>query len=146
MASITNDKAREIQELAHFIRSQATVKNPTYMARLCNADISFIDMNGEPPAFCRPTQTLGEIYISNFVDKFAQEVLCAHELGHLLIHRNHELCLFDTEIGPIEEYEANLFAFYLYPRAFARLDTTRLHSVEYVNQFVKDLVSKKIYL
>ena len=140
MATLTKDRIMYIREMAEYAYSKAMIKNPTEMAKACGASISLIDTVKEPPAFCTPNRTLGSIYINKNVDKYSLQILCAHELGHLLIHRNNELCLFDTEIGPEEEYEANLFAYYLFPKAFVRMDESKLDSVEYVNGYTTNLV------
>ena len=119
---------------------KSLIKNPTEMAKACGVSINLIDSLKGPPAFCTTSQTLSSIYINKNVDKYSLQILCAHELGHLLIHRDSELCLFDTEMGPEEEYEANLFAYYLFPKAFIRMDESKLDSIEYVNEYTANLI------
>lgn len=59
---------------------------------------------------------VGFIYINNSLDKYAQRAICAHELGHAVLHTNlnirfmSECTLFSKNKF---EYQANLFGAYL---------------------------------
>ncbi|WP_461207855.1 ImmA/IrrE family metallo-endopeptidase [Clostridium sp. DL1XJH146] len=50
------------------------------------------------------------IYINSNFDKLSQKVLCAHELGHAIMHSNPCNHFDGNSISTLHEYEANLFA------------------------------------
>lgn len=63
--------------------------------------------------FCQ--SRIKNIVINSSADDIAQKILCAHELGHAMLHGRlasdhgfHEITLFDSTTPT--EYEANLFA------------------------------------
>lgn len=58
------------------------------------------------------------IFISNNIDRHRQKQVCAHELGHALLHSDiaKERCLQEFEIfnmNDVVEYEANTFSAFL---------------------------------
>lgn len=60
------------------------------------------------------------IFLSNALNPYAQRIVCAHELGHILLHGNERLNLFDIneQENSLPEYEANLFAIELMPQIY----------------------------
>lgn len=57
------------------------------------------------------------IFLSNKLNPYSRKIVCAHELGHILLQGNEQLNLFDIENpgNDLAEYEANLFAIGLMP-------------------------------
>lgn len=61
------------------------------------------------PAYNIRTEDKMSIILNSKINNKSRNVLCAHELGHALLHNNKVINHFGKEIS-IEEYEANLFA------------------------------------
>lgn len=68
-----------------------------------NYDIDFLK--------ARCVRVCGEwiIYINSKYTLKSQQILCAHELGHILLHNNSYVNDFDGN-DPVLEFEANIFA------------------------------------
>lgn len=131
---MTKDRLEEIYSLAHEARSHSAIKNPIDIAKALGYDIVLTQLTKKVPAFA--DSSTGTIYISNEVDKYSRQILCAHELGHLLLDNCDSVSLFDETIDCMSEFEANVFAYYLYPKAFARLDFEENDTIGKFNRFV----------
>lgn len=131
---MTKDRLEEIYSLAHEARSNSAIKNPIDIAKALGYKIVISNSLKNVPAFCDLNS--GEIYINAAADKYSQQILCAHELGHLLLDDCDSLSLFDETIDCISEFEANVFAYYLYPKAFARLAFEKHDTISEFNRFV----------
>lgn len=140
---ISRKRIKYIASIAYKAFKSAQIKNPTTIALECGAEISYSEMQDNVPAFCQSTQSLGTIFINSRADNYSKQILCAHELGHLLLHKNNELSLFDHTIGQVEEFEANLFAYFLYPKAFVRLDLNSINTIEDFNTYVSNKITIK---
>lgn len=55
------------------------------------------------------------IYINQGLTEEEQRLYCAHELGHMILHKNINSIFLDTDlhVGGIYELEANVFAIQL---------------------------------
>lgn len=100
----------EIVRLANKLRNYYCTNNPLKLCKLLNFSVREINLN--PKVYkAYITNPLGDPIISinkNYTEK-SQRVLCAHELGHAILHKNS----FCNEFGGTDtkrEYEANLFA------------------------------------
>lgn len=131
---MTKDRLEEIYTLAHEARSSSAIKNPIDIAMALGYKIIISNSLKDVPAFC--DRNTGEIYISDAADKYSKQILCAHELGHLLLDNCDSVSLFDETIDCVSEFEANIFAFYLYPKAFVRLDFEENDTIGKFNRFV----------
>lgn len=60
------------------------------------------------------------IFLSNSLNPYSQKIVCAHELGHIVLQKNNELNLFDTSNPQdnLAEHEANIFAIELMPHIY----------------------------
>ena len=137
---MTKDRLEEIYLLAHEARSHSWLKNPIDIAEALGYKVILSNLK-EIPAFC--DYNSGEIYISNAADKYSQQILCAHELGHLILDNCNSVSLFDETIDSESEVEANAFAYYLYPKAFVRLNNEDISTGRKFNRFVASLIRYK---
>lgn len=128
------NKIQRIESIAMAARECSDIKNPIDIADALGYDIVLTQLTKKVPAFA--DSSTGTIYISNEVDKYSQQILCAHELGHLLLDNCDSVSLFDETIDCVSEFEANIFAFYLYPKAFVRLDFEENDTIGKFNRFV----------
>lgn len=127
-------KIKRIESTAMDARKRSDIKNPIDIANALGYDIILTKLTKKVPAFA--DSSTGTIYISNEADKYSRQILCAHELGHLLLDNCNSVSLFDETIDSVSEFEANVFAFYLYPKAFARLDFEQNDTIRKFNRFV----------
>ena len=90
-------------------------RDPFQLARMLGIHVKFIDTK-QQKGFCKILLKNSFIFINRNMSEQMQRMACAHELGHLLLHRHLltdrqwllEMELFD--IRSDTEYEANVFA------------------------------------
>ncbi|MDF2883824.1 MAG: hypothetical protein K0R54_4388 [Clostridiaceae bacterium] len=82
--------------------------------RICNQmGIPIHYTNLKPNIYPAYTLKVGVLPVINLNTHFtlkSQQVLCAHELGHVLLHNDKLINEFGDNHNGSEEYEANLFA------------------------------------
>ncbi|OSB16727.1 ImmA/IrrE family metallo-endopeptidase [Clostridium sporogenes] len=103
-------EAEEIIWLAQNIKNKHG-KDPIKICTKLGMKINYINL--KPNLYPAYTLRIGELPIINLNEHFtlkSQCVLCAHELGHALMHDEKLLNQFGDEHNGIEEFEANLFA------------------------------------
>jgi len=104
-------KPKDIVRLANSIRKEWG-DNPTAIARKLGI-VVFDEWESNVPGFTAQTMKLGDlpsvISINKIFDPFAKRLLCAHELGHAILHESTLLNYFNDD-DTVTEAEANLFA------------------------------------
>ena len=102
-----------IISLARELREAFNTRNPFTLAELMGFPVSFANLNPKvAKANTYRYHSMPSIMINDRFDIPAKTVLCAHELGHALLHNdliNHYDLTTKTK-GTSVEYEANLFA------------------------------------
>lgn len=91
-------------------------RNPFKLARLLNIEIVYEDL-GEIRGFFKKILRRKFIFINNKLSEFDQKLVCAHELGHAVLHSSNRIqfLIDNTKLlrkSRIED-EANLFASWL---------------------------------
>lgn len=91
-------------------------RNPFKLARLLNIEIVYEDL-GEVRGFFKKILRRKFIFINNKLSEFDQKLVCAHELGHAVLHSSNRIqfLIDNTKLlrkSRIED-EANLFASWL---------------------------------
>ncbi|MCU4943493.1 ImmA/IrrE family metallo-endopeptidase [Bacillus cereus] len=102
----------DIKEYARKIVEKYTTTNPFEIAKRKNIIVLFEDL-GNTLGFYNTYKRIKFIHINNRIDEITQRFVCAHELGHALLHpkantpflRNKTLFSVDRL-----EIEANTFA------------------------------------
>ena len=90
-------------------------RNPFQIAQELGIEVRYIDTKRQK-GMCRIIMNTPYIWISQNLSEQMQKMTCAHELGHLLLHKNllkDQKYVLDMEIfniTDVTEYEANLFA------------------------------------
>ncbi|MDP4146097.1 MAG: ImmA/IrrE family metallo-endopeptidase [Bacillota bacterium] len=99
----------EIIELAHSIKSNYG-NDPFYLCSLVDIIVLKTDLNPNIyPAYTTNVNGYPIITINRRFSYKSQKILCAHELGHAILHKDNYYNGFgDNDI--YKEYEANLFA------------------------------------
>ena len=91
-------------------------RNPFKLARALNIEIIYQDL-GEVRGFFKKILKRKYIFINNELTEFDQKLVCAHELGHAILHSSNRIqfLIDNTKLlrkSRIED-EANLFASWL---------------------------------
>ena len=91
-------------------------RNPFKLARALNIEIIYQDL-GEVRGFFKKILRRKYIFINSELSEFEQRLVCAHELGHAILHSSNRIqfLIDNTKIlrrSKIED-EANLFASWL---------------------------------
>ena len=91
-------------------------RNPFKLVRLLNIEIVYGDL-GEVRGFFKKILRRKYIFINNKLSEFDQKLVCAHELGHAVLHSSNRIqfLIDNTKLlrkSRIED-EANLFASWL---------------------------------
>ena len=103
------------KSLARLLIRRYHTGDPFQLARLLNIPVKFIDTR-QQKGFCRIILKNPFIFINRNMSEQMQRMTCAHELGHLLLHRQlltQKQWLLEMELFDIQndtEYEANVFA------------------------------------
>ncbi|MBE6129063.1 MAG: ImmA/IrrE family metallo-endopeptidase [Erysipelotrichaceae bacterium] len=103
------------KSLARLLIRRYHTGDPFQLARLLNIPVKFIDTR-QQKGFCRTILKNPFIFINRNMSEQMQRMTCAHELGHLLLHRQlltQKQWLLEMELFDIQndtEYEANVFA------------------------------------
>lgn len=105
---------KRIIELVELIQKKTDSRDPFEICRQLGINIKFHNL-GSIKAYCFCQSRIKSIVINENADEHTAKLLCAHELGHALLHEQilknvhvHKSTLFD-ETTPTE-HEANLFA------------------------------------
>ncbi|MEE1074459.1 MAG: ImmA/IrrE family metallo-endopeptidase [Acutalibacteraceae bacterium] len=101
-------------KVAELVKKYNT-RDPFKLCEELNIKIRYKDLGLSMKAFYFYQSRIKNIVINNRVEPIVRNILCAHELGHAVLHGElaamkgfRELELFDSIIPT--EYEANLFA------------------------------------
>ncbi|MCM1988797.1 ImmA/IrrE family metallo-endopeptidase [Oceanirhabdus seepicola] len=125
---MTGDK---IIQLANSLKIKYGTKDPIELCKNLKIKISTTKIKPEIfPAYIlhvseNPSIVLNEHYTIN-----SQKILCAHELGHALLHKENILNQFKGDSSSEKiEYEANLFAVaLLFNRSDFKIDILKMNN------------------
>lgn len=125
----------EIIDYAIDLKKKYDTNNPFILAENLGINIGFTSLKKTPftAAYTlRVAVKEAKIIINNNFDSRSQKILCAHELGHALLHKdgiNH----FNNKVSDKKDYEfeANLFAVsLLFERNIFDID------IQYMNNYI----------
>lgn len=106
-------EAQEIINLANRLKETYKTNNPFNIAQKLGVKVEYFNMRKR--VLAGNTLMAGRNPIiginKNFNDITSQVTICAHELGHVILHKNDISNHFEGKtINETHEYEANLFA------------------------------------
>ena len=89
-------------------------RNPFKLARALNIEIIYQDL-GEVRGFFKKILRRKYIFINSELSEFDQKLVCAHELGHAILHSSNRIqfLIDNTKILRKSKIEENLFASWL---------------------------------
>lgn len=106
-------EAKKIINFVKFIREKLEfeeLNDPGLICRVLDIPIRQMTLNPKVyPAYTTNISGKPVISLNVHYTMLSQLVLCAHELGHALLHKDNYYNGFDGE-NPQQEYEADLFA------------------------------------
>lgn len=104
---------QKIKKLSSSISKNFGTKNPFELCTLLGINVRFKNYNIEAMKGCYSKLDDENIfiYINSNLSERSQEIVCAHELGHIFLHPNAGNHFNGGDIQ--KEFEANLFAAYL---------------------------------
>lgn len=125
-----------LKKEASNLLSMTKNNNPFYIAVLLKIDCIICKLNENLPSFLFDNV----IYINQALDDYSKRIVCAHELGHFILHKQtNAFELFYAGEENITEFEANLFVKEIMPQVFAKQD---INDFEYISDFNKYVESK----
>lgn len=136
------DTQKEIQQVVSILLNKYHNRDPFAIARNMGVEYSFLNFENNLAAFseCKNDKDHGRIYINQKYGSYARKILCGHELGHLLLHREYGETFFDAEIEPEKEYEANYFVAMLLPYIITN-DSILNFPMEAFNKYIAERVN-----
>lgn len=125
------DAVEEIKEMG--------VTDPKEIAKIYDVEISNTHIKTTPAFFNRHRLTgKTTIYIDTNTNEYAQNILCLHELGHILCD-DFETDLFDHKVDPVSEFTANAFMILIMGDALRHLQgclITGDTKIENINNYI----------
>lgn len=112
---ISRKRYKEIKRRLARIVKYCGTRDPFEIAKKMDISCTILPLEGLLGA---SDISKASICLSKHLDNYARKIICAHELGHIILHREESLNLFrnDRNETDIIEYEANLFAMELLPQ------------------------------
>ncbi|MBU3113574.1 ImmA/IrrE family metallo-endopeptidase [Clostridium lacusfryxellense] len=103
----------EIVEIAIKLKIKYKSTDPFKIAAMLKIDCNFVSFSKHvvQAYILRPHENLEPfIFINSNFDKKSQQIFCAHELGHAILHNNPCNHFDGNPLSNSTEHEANLFA------------------------------------
>lgn len=130
--NIPHQRYKKIKSIVNILTVLLDTTDPFKICNLLEIEISYIPLSSNIFGFVdigkfksksiypqKPSLYIpnAKIFISTHLKPYSQKIVCAHELGHILLRKRESLNLFDVENpgNDLTEYEANLFAIELMP-------------------------------
>lgn len=140
--AVNDDKHRELDNKEKFSEYVEVIPSPFQIAKYIGLRWEFKELEQGVPSYLDREKLI--IYISNKYSEgsYIARHLCAHEIGHFLLHKRlvAEMNKFPSKV--IEEYEANVFSIFLMPQIMGGYNWESFTPKE-LNAMLYDKVFKK---
>lgn len=138
---MNEEKLKRIEYIVSCLKKFYHNSDPFYIARKLGVKCNMCELTDGAPAFSmqETEDDPGTIFIDSKLSLYSKKILCAHELGHLFFHSDYLELLFDPEINPIYEYEANYFAAMLLPQILSNSNIEEF-SIHEFNEYIAEKV------
>lgn len=146
---LTSEKYIHLRRVVENCKTLCKSSNPFELCKIFDIKIHFLPLENGLFGFAdishsteQPIKERATIFISSKVSSYAQKIICAHELGHILLQKNQTLSLFDSDnpANSLSEYEANIFAIELLPQIYTGTkDYKSLSTKELYDYMIKKL-------
>lgn len=121
-----------IKRKAILLLNSSKNKNPFELAKSYGVHVVRRPLAKETPGFIADNI----IYVDINLDAYSQKIVCAHELGHYMLHKDMNE-LYDADSNTYTEFEANLFIALLMPQVFSKIDIESLKSITDFNKYIE---------
>ncbi|MFJ5771438.1 ImmA/IrrE family metallo-endopeptidase [Psychrobacillus sp. NPDC093180] len=104
---------RWIKDIVEELHAKHTTSNPFEVASLLKIEVLFWDLHEEINGFYKYDRRTKYIVINNNLSEEMQRIVCAHELGHAVLHpRANTTFMRKNTLLSVDriEVEANIFA------------------------------------
>lgn len=133
----------DIVEIAIKLKETYKTTNPFRIAEMLKIDCNYVSFKKHvlQAYILRPFEDMNpSIFINSNFDKKSQQIFCAHELGHAVLHNNACNHFNGNPLSNSTEHEANLFAIALLfnPKSF-KTDIQKLD-----NYTLKDILDSNV--
>lgn len=101
----------KIQKIIDKLIKKYDTTNPFELCSYLDIEIFKIPLPNR--GFCMHNRRIPMIFINETLDYYDKKIVCAHELGHILLHKGYNIAFFEAYTHfSTERYEteANLFA------------------------------------
>lgn len=134
---LTPQVKNEISKVVNFLLKKYRNSDPFSIAKGLGIEYRLINFSKELLALSvrSSREDFGTIYLNSNLGKYEQKILCAHELAHLCLHVDDQNNLFDKNIDPQKEAEANYFVALLLPHIFVNVNANAM-SDEEINDYI----------
>lgn len=118
---ISQKRYKEIKKAAICCQRFTKTKEPFTALKNLDIEYSLINLEGDLPGFLNSYYTHNgqyspHVYINKRYGSYAQKIIAAHELGHVILHQEDALNMLDGDArNSLKEYEANIFAMEFIP-------------------------------
>lgn len=135
------EKLKKIEYIVCCLKEFYHNSDPFYIARELGVKCNICPLTADTPAFSakETKDDPGTIFINSKLSLYSRKILCAHELGHLFFHDDYLELLFDPEINPVYEYEANYFAAMLLPQIAVDVNIKKF-TIEEFNEYIANKI------
>ena len=107
---------KKIEKVANVLKNDYGTNCPFRLCKFLRIDIKYFDL-GKIKGYYKNVDGNNYIVINETLSNFDKKIVCAHELGHFLLHGNEEIQFSITNNkfskNKIYEKEANTFVLYL---------------------------------
>lgn len=133
---------QKVQDEVNYLINTYNNKDPFFLADCLGIKYEFVKFDGNLSAFSVRSfpEDNGTIFINWYYGRYSQKILCAHELGHLRLHKYDDKNLFDKCSDPIKEYEANYFAALLIPPLLRTVDIAKMTTEQFNNHIINQVI------
>ncbi len=138
---MNKEKLKKIEYIVECLKRTYRNSDPFYIARELGIRCNICQLTDDTPAFSakETKDDPGTIFINSKLSLYSRKILCAHELGHLFFHDDYLELLFDPEINPVYEYEANYFAAMLLPQIAVDINIKKF-TIEEFNEYIANKI------
>lgn len=138
---LSRQQYRQVKRVLEQIYKYCGTYDPFLISKKFNINVSVIPLKGLSGISDISPTGHATIYLSSALNSYAKKIVCAHELGHIFLHRDTELNLFtvDGNKNSLTEYEANIFALELLPHI------KPINYFQYSKEELQSYIEKKVF-
>lgn len=141
---ISTIRYNKIKRIANEYAKRYNTRNAFIIFEKLHIPYSFISLTDDLAGFIDwgDNGRKPHVYINSNYDSYSQRIIAIHELGHLLLHQQDSLNMFNDTDYKSKEYEANVFAMEFRPYIQPRKSDYTYFSSNELNNYICSKLSK----